>query len=60
MEKSKVIICPICKKQFEGKFGDKNFPFCSSACRKKDLNRWLAEEYVISEPVIIGTDDYEE
>ena len=36
-------VCPLC-----GKGSDSvHFPFCSRFCRSRDLNRWLAEGYVI-------------
>ena len=59
MEQSKVIICPTCKRKFEGKFGDKHFPFCSKQCSLVDLHRWFSEEYVISELAIIGEENDE-
>lgn len=44
------MICPICKKEFEGKLGDKYFPFDQEKCQLLDLYKWIcSEEYVIAE-----------
>jgi len=32
-------------------------PFCSVRCRQVDLGRWLAEDYVVSEPLVRTADD---
>lgn len=55
------MICPICKKGFEGKFGDKCFPFCRETCQLVDLYSWVCEErYVISDvmPFFQEDEDY--
>ena len=44
------MICPICKKEFDGKLGDKFFPFCCERCQLVDLYSWLYEEYFVNEP----------
>ena len=51
----KKIKCPTCKKRFfydpKDETQSKNFPFCSERCKYADLDKWLKEEYRISEPL---------
>lgn len=45
-----VVACPTCGR--EARFFDEPVgPFCSARCKLADLGRWLAEDYVISEPL---------
>ncbi len=41
-----LVRCPTCNKQFESAESPV-MPFCSSRCRKIDLNRWLNEEIAL-------------
>lgn len=40
---SKAKACPVCGKPFRTEFA----PFCSPACRDRDLLKWLGEGYRI-------------
>jgi len=55
------IVCPTCKKVIENApadFGPR--PFCSPLCKLADLNNWLSERYVLSEPLPpLATDEDE-
>jgi len=55
------IVCPTCKKRIENApadFGPR--PFCSPLCKLADLNNWLSERYVLSEPLPpLATDEDE-
>lgn len=54
------MICPMCKKEFDGKMGDKYFPFCCERCQLVDLYGWMNEEYVISEPAPMFQEEEDE
>ena len=43
--------CPACKKQMVFAPANPHRPFCSERCRLIDLQRWLAEDYTISEKI---------
>jgi endogenous inhibitor of DNA gyrase (YacG/DUF329 family) len=43
--------CPICKKNADPSPSNPHRPFCSVRCRQVDLGRWLAEDYVVPEPL---------
>ena len=46
--------CPICKKSA----GDEHAPFCSKACKDKDLLNWLDNGYSMpGDPAHIPTED---
>lgn len=46
--------CPICKKIASGEHA----PFCSKACKDKDLLNWLDDGYSVpGEPAHIPTDE---
>jgi endogenous inhibitor of DNA gyrase (YacG/DUF329 family) len=55
------IVCPACKKVIEDAPPDfAPRPFCSALCKLSDLDNWLSERYVLSEPIPpLGTDDDE-
>lgn len=41
------MICPTCKKEFEGAIGNKltpSYPFCCETCKLADLYDWIFEE----------------
>ena len=51
------MICPICENEFEGKFGDRFFPFCSGRCKNIDLYMWFSDCYVVKSKEFCGDDD---
>jgi uncharacterized protein len=55
------IVCPACKKVIENAPPDfAPRPFCSPRCKLSDLDNWLNERYVLSEPIPpLGTDEDE-
>lgn len=49
--------CAICSQPVERRPQNRFFPFCSARCQQVDLGRWLAEDYVISEPISKNPDN---
>ena len=46
------IVCPACKKVLEDAPADfAPRPFCSARCKLSDLDNWLSERYVLSQPL---------
>jgi endogenous inhibitor of DNA gyrase (YacG/DUF329 family) len=46
------IVCPACKKVLEDAPADfPPRPFCSARCKLSDLDNWLSERYVLSQPL---------
>jgi endogenous inhibitor of DNA gyrase (YacG/DUF329 family) len=46
------IVCPTCKKVLADVPSDyPPRPFCSPTCKLIDLDNWLSERYVLSEPL---------
>lgn len=54
------ITCPACKTVIEDAPSDfPPRPFCSARCKLADLDNWLSERYVTSQPIALGTDEDE-
>jgi uncharacterized protein len=55
------IVCPACKKVIEDVPPDfAPRPFCSPLCKLSDLDNWLSERYVTSQPIaLVGGDEDE-
>jgi endogenous inhibitor of DNA gyrase (YacG/DUF329 family) len=54
------IVCPTCKKVIENAPADfESRPFCSRLCKLSDLNNWLSERYVVSQPALVDPDEDE-
>jgi endogenous inhibitor of DNA gyrase (YacG/DUF329 family) len=52
------IVCPICQTVIEEAPNDlPSRPFCSRRCKLVDLDNWLNERYVLSEPISVAEDD---
>lgn len=47
--------CPICRKEVA--LGDPHMPFCSERCRLIDLGNWASGKYVISIPLVPGSEE---
>jgi endogenous inhibitor of DNA gyrase (YacG/DUF329 family) len=43
--------CPTCKRPVESLAFEPPFPFCSQRCKLADLDGWLSDRYVVSEPL---------
>jgi len=43
--------CPICKQPTDSDTNSE-FPFCSAACRERDLGNWAMEKYKVAAPVM--------
>lgn len=56
MNKSKIIKCPTCKKEFNY-FESKFRPFCTKRCKMIDLGHWLAEDYGIASEKTLEEED---
>ena len=50
--------CPICKQPTDSD-AHKEFPFCSTRCRERDLGNWATEKYVVSDPIFDEDEDEE-
>jgi endogenous inhibitor of DNA gyrase (YacG/DUF329 family) len=54
------IDCPTCKKVLENAPADHPpRPFCSARCKLADLDNWLSDRYVISQPLPSTSDEDE-
>lgn len=55
------IVCPACKKVIEDAPVDfPPRPFCSPRCKLADLDNWLSERYVTSQPITSAVTEEDE